>query len=219
MISVRKSPNMMSTTGRIPVIAAPSARPVMPGSEMGVSSTRSGPNSCTSPLSTLNGWPASATSSPSTNTVGSRRSSSTSASFTAWPNDSWRVPTASSVGEDILGHLARVGEGRVQGVGHGVRDLGLDLLPHAVDRGVVAEPRGEQLDRVAVRDPQLLLLLLAVVGAVDVADVVAVVAVGRGQEERRAVAAARPLYRTRGRPVHRDHVLPVDLLRGDAERL
>ena len=31
MISVRKSPNMMSTTGRRPVIAAPTPRPVKPG--------------------------------------------------------------------------------------------------------------------------------------------------------------------------------------------
>ena len=83
MIKVRKSPNMMSTTGRIPVIAAPRPTPVIPGSEIGESITRSGPNSSTRPDSTLNGVPASATSSPMTNTVGSRRSSSRSASFTA----------------------------------------------------------------------------------------------------------------------------------------
>ena len=41
MISVEKSPNMMSTTGRNPVIAAPTPMPVNPGSEIGVSSTRS----------------------------------------------------------------------------------------------------------------------------------------------------------------------------------
>src|SRR5437763_1365983 len=83
MISVRKSPNMMSTTGRIPVIAAPSASPVIPGSEIGESITRSGPNSSTSPDITLKGVPASATSSPMTYTVGSRRNSSASASLTA----------------------------------------------------------------------------------------------------------------------------------------
>ena len=74
---------MMSTTGRIPVIAAPSPIPVMPASEMGESSTRSGPNSSTSPDVTLNGVPASATSSPMRKTAGSRRSSSASASLTA----------------------------------------------------------------------------------------------------------------------------------------
>ncbi len=88
-----KSPNMMSTTGRMPVIAAPSPIPVMPASEIGESSTRSGPNSSTRPESTLNGVPASATSSPSTNTVESRRSSSASASFTACASEISRVPT------------------------------------------------------------------------------------------------------------------------------
>ena len=57
MISVRKSPNMMSTTGRMPVIAAPSPSPVIPASEIGESMTRSGPNSSTSPARTLNGVP------------------------------------------------------------------------------------------------------------------------------------------------------------------
>ena len=42
MTRVRKSPNMMSTTGRIPVIAAPTASPVIPASEIGESITRSG---------------------------------------------------------------------------------------------------------------------------------------------------------------------------------
>ena len=48
---------MMSTTGRSPVIAAPTPSPVMPGSEIGESRTRSVPNSSTSPASTLNGVP------------------------------------------------------------------------------------------------------------------------------------------------------------------
>ena len=60
---------MMSTTGRSPVIAAPTPRPVIPASEIGESSTRSGPNSSTRPASTLNGVPASATSSPRMNTA------------------------------------------------------------------------------------------------------------------------------------------------------
>src|SRR5438270_10068699 len=83
MTSVRKSPNMMSTTGRSPVIAAPIPRPVMPGSEIGESSTRSVPNSSTRPASTLKGVPASATSSPITKTASSRRSSSVRASLIA----------------------------------------------------------------------------------------------------------------------------------------
>jgi hypothetical protein len=54
-----------------------------PGSEIGVSITRSGPNSSTRPDSTLNGVPASATSSPIRKIVGSRRISSAIASLTA----------------------------------------------------------------------------------------------------------------------------------------
>src|SRR5437879_10373142 len=108
MARVMKSPNMMSTTGRIPAMAAPTASPVMPASEMGESMTRAGPNSSTRPDSTLNGVPASATSSPMMNTVGSRRSSSASASFTACAN-------VISLSEDIFGHLARVGERRGEG--------------------------------------------------------------------------------------------------------
>src|SRR2546426_1087568 len=96
MVKVRKSPNMMSTTGRMPVIAAPSARPGIPGSEIGESSTRSVPNSSTSPASTLNGVPASATSSPITKIDGSRRISSRKASLTAWASVSSRVPWATS---------------------------------------------------------------------------------------------------------------------------
>src|ERR1700674_5694278 len=76
MIKVRKSPNMISTTGRSPVIAAPTPIPVKPGSDIGVSTTRSLPNSSTSPDNTLNGVPASATSSPRTQTRESRRISS-----------------------------------------------------------------------------------------------------------------------------------------------
>src|SRR5687768_191535 len=81
-----KSPNMISTTGRIPVMAAPTPIPLMPASEIGESITRWVPNSPTSPDNTLNGVPASATSSPMINTVGSRRISSDSASLIAWLN-------------------------------------------------------------------------------------------------------------------------------------
>ncbi len=42
---------MISATGRIPVMAAPIARPRMACSEIGVSQIRSGPNSSNSP-----GW-------------------------------------------------------------------------------------------------------------------------------------------------------------------
>src|ERR1700751_631758 len=106
MVKVMKSPNMMSTTGRNPVIAAPTAIPVNPASEIGVSSTLSLPNSSTSPESTLNGVPASATSSPMMQTVRSRRISSASASRIACAKVNSRLEFS---GIDVLVHLVRTG--------------------------------------------------------------------------------------------------------------
>src|SRR4029453_12014564 len=80
-----KSPNIISTTGRIPVMAAPTPMPLMPASDMGESITRFVPNSFARPESTLNGVPASATSSAMINTRRSRRISSANASLMAWP--------------------------------------------------------------------------------------------------------------------------------------
>src|SRR6266498_5653390 len=158
MTSVMKSPNMMSTTGRMPVIAAPRPRPVIPASEIGESMIRSEPNSSTSPESTLNGVPASATSSLITNTVGCRGSSSVSASLTAWASEISRIPSCSfgssrTLGVDMLVHLPRVGERRL----HGALDRGGDLLLHlavdALQLGGVGhpaprEPGGVKRDRV-----------------------------------------------------------------------
>src|SRR5581483_9514511 len=151
MTRVRKSPNMMSTTGRIPVIAAPTPSPVIPASEIGESSTRSGPNSCTRPERTLNGVPASATSSPTTNTDGSRRSSSASAALFACANV--------SSGIDVLGHLARVGEGRVEREREPLLDLGSRLVRDPaqlvrVGELLLLQPPAEQRERVAVAAPQ-----------------------------------------------------------------
>src|SRR5919199_4269998 len=183
MTSVMKSPNMMSTTGRMPVIAAPRPMPEIPASEIGESRIRWAPNSSTRPESTLNGVPASATSSPRMKTVGSRRSSSASASFTACDRVSRRVvgSTTVALGEDMLVHLARVGIGRRERELDGCVDLHLHLVANLLERrfldAVVLEPRAEERDRVAFAAPLRFLFLRAVVGAVDVADVVAVEAI------------------------------------------
>ena len=63
--SVMKSMNMISSTGRSPDWAAPTATPVIAASLIGVLSTRSVPNSSASPAVAVYG-PPSATSSPST---------------------------------------------------------------------------------------------------------------------------------------------------------
>jgi hypothetical protein len=85
MASVMKSTYMNSATGRAPAIAAPAASAAIASSEMGVSRTRSAPNSSTRPRVTPKTPPPpqTATSSPITNTRESRRISSRSASFSA----------------------------------------------------------------------------------------------------------------------------------------
>ena len=73
---------MISATGRIPVAAAPVAKPTMAASEMGVFRTRSGPNRsrrpCVAPYA-----PPDPTSSPRQNTRSSRSIASLSASAIA----------------------------------------------------------------------------------------------------------------------------------------
>src|SRR5581483_10811603 len=207
----------------MPVIAAPTPRPVMPASELGESTTRSAPNSSTSPDSTVNGVPASATSSPSTNTVGSRRSSSASASLIAWANVNVRVPVATTLGEDILVHLARVGVRGGERKGEAALDLGARLVldpPEVVGRRDLLrlEPHAVQRDRIAVVAPEPLLVLRAVVRPVDVADVVAVVAIRVREQERRPAARACTRDQLRRLAVHGANVLPVHLAALDPER-
>src|SRR6476469_9877685 len=136
---------MMSTTGRMPVIAAPTPIPAMPASEIGESITRLVPNSFTSPDSTLNGVPASATSSPMMNTVGSRRISSAIARLTACAKV--------SSGIDVLRHLRRVRVRRVERELHARLDLRARLVGDAhevVRRGelLLLEPAPEDRERV-----------------------------------------------------------------------
>src|SRR5678816_904173 len=194
MMMPRKSPNMMSTIGRMPVIAAPTPRPVKPASEIGVSMMRSLPNSSMRPVSTLNVVPASATSSPMRTTVGSRRISSAIASLIASPNVNSRTAVAVS-GIDVLVHLAGVRIRRVHGEVHGtvhfLDQLFLNLVERrAIDDAVGHQPLAVQCNRVTLRDPVLLLRLRTVVRARDIADVVAVIAIRDALEERRPLEPA-----------------------------
>src|SRR5262245_51725572 len=215
---------MMSTTGRMPVMAAPTPIPVIPASEIGESITRSGPNSSTSPLSTLKGVPASATSSPMMKTDWSRRSSSASASLTASPKVSSRTSPASTsvcstLGVDMLIDLAGIREvGGERELDAGLH-VGRRLLGQTrkLVRGRCAhidQPGAEPCDRVALRLPGVL-LLPGPVRPIDVADVMTRVAVGVAEQEARTPAAARALDRP-GRPFEDgSYVLAVHLLGGD----
>src|SRR6516162_3850690 len=108
---------------------------------MGVSMIRCVPNSCTSPVSVLNGWPASATSSPMRNTRGSRRISSAIASRTASPYVSSRTATS---GVDMLVHLARLRVGRGQRVLHAAVDLCLHVGEDTLEGALIHEPVGRE---------------------------------------------------------------------------
>src|SRR5579864_9443879 len=174
---------MISTTGRSPVIAAPTPMPVNPGSEIGVSMMRDFPNSSTIPERTLNGVPASATSSPITKTLGSRRISSEMASRTASAIVNSRTATS---GIHVLPHFVDAGIRRLQSKVHRRGDfrfgLRLDFIELRLGRNLLAQqPVGKNLDRVALALPALLFLLGTVVFATDVADVMAVVAIRVGQ--------------------------------------
>ena len=74
---------MISATGRRPVMAAPIAAPAIACSEIGVSHTRSGPNSESRPVVVLNTPSAAPMSSPRQTTAGSRRISRAMPSATA----------------------------------------------------------------------------------------------------------------------------------------
>ena len=80
--SVRKSMNMISSTGRLPDWAAPIETPQIAASLIGVLITRSVPNSSARPAVTVYG-PPSATSSPITSTSSSARIASASVALTA----------------------------------------------------------------------------------------------------------------------------------------
>ena len=73
MATVRKSLNMSSAMGLRPVAALPTAAPMMAPSEIGVSRTRSGPNSSIMPALTPKQPPKAPTSSPNRSTLGFSR--------------------------------------------------------------------------------------------------------------------------------------------------
>src|ERR1022692_4827874 len=209
MVRVMKSPNMMSTTGRIPVMAAPTATPVKPASEIGVSTTRPAPNSSTNPERTLKGVPASATSSPKMQTWESRRISSASASRTACANVSSRS------GIDVLLHFVHAGIGCGDGEFHRRLHHCAHFGPNSIERSGVSvalleQPLRQDLDRISLGLPMLLFLLRAVIFAIDVAHVMPAVAVSIGLQERRSLAGPRSLHQPGRDFIHRAHVLPVD---------
>src|SRR5438309_8160023 len=206
---------MMSTTGRKPVIAAPTPIPVKPASEMGVSIPRSAPNSSTSPDKTLNGVPASATSSPKTHTRESRRISSASASRMACANVSSLVATS---GINVLVHLvwSRIWRGnrKLHRRLHLRPYFFLDFLQLSFIRKLLLDkPFGKVLDRIPLRLPFLLFLFRTVILAIDVAHVVSRVAICLANQKRGAIALPRAINKSLCGRVNRSHILSIHAFR------
>src|SRR5690348_702164 len=211
---------MISTTGRSPVIAAPTPMPVNPGSEIGVSITRDFPNSSTIPERTLNGVPASATSSPMMNTLGSRRISSDSASRTASAIVNSRTATS---GINILPHLIRSRIRGLQSKGDCRVNFRFRLRLNFVELRLRPEffaeqPLAQDRDRIAFGPPLLFFLLGAVIFAAHVADMVPVIPVRIAQEKRRPISRARLFDHVACHRVHRADVLPVHAFRRNPKR-
>src|SRR5581483_9672345 len=150
----------------MPIRAAPVAPPTMAVSDSGMSITRQGPNSSWKPSVTLNAPPYTPTSSPSTNTRGSRRIS-------------WRNPSEIACRYVFSGiarrpspvvrrvELVRRGEHAVEQGGRVRQRRGLGALHRLVDQplhpggelalalvrehAVLVQPAAEALDRVPPR--------------------------------------------------------------------
>src|SRR5436309_2059824 len=193
----------------MPIIAAPMAAPTMAISEIGVSMTRSWPNSSDRPSVTVKPPPkppGTPRSSPSRKTEGSARIATRSASRSASVMLMRRVPEACSVGESGIFRITNapsVGEhvvqalvGRRLGARHSERHRLFDFrLTGTLDPfqfalallEFVEELSAEQVHRVALA-PLLELLLAAVVACV--AARVALVAVGLVLQQRRPFTGA-----------------------------
>src|SRR5438105_480090 len=203
-----KSSYMISTIGRMPIIAAPMPRPVMAISEIGVLRIRSGPNSSSMPTLTFCEPPCSPMSSPMRKTSGSWRIACDITSRTASRYDNLGI----HVVPELLGRRVGAAAGELDGVER-------DLLRALVVRGELVvrdrEALAQLVDRILRRAGLVVLLFGAVL--LRVADVVRRQAVGVDEQEDRAVAGAGELGRLLRRLVDGLHVLAVGLDRVHAE--
>ena len=195
-------------------MAAPTASPVKPASEIGVSSTRSLPNSSTRPERTLKGVPASATSSPMMQTVLSRRISSASASRIACANVSSRSVRACLRHTRPRPLRRRVGYGAAIGEVDRLLHLRLQAPPALepaprIGEILLDQPLPKIRDRIPLRLPLLFFLLGAVIFAIDVAHVMSVIAIGIAEQKSGTVAVAGAIHQALRNAVHSAHVLPI----------
>src|SRR3954452_25438104 len=199
--SVRKSSYMISTTGRIPAIAAPMPAPTIAISEIGVLRTRSAPNSSRRPCVTAIEPPISAMSSPMMKTSSSLRIACCNASRTASRYVISGIDVLQGVFGLRVGAVLREFERRV--------DDRVRLLVERLEL-VVAQPEAVAQERDRIVLGRVLAVLLRPVD-LRVADEVAVHALRLDVEEHRAVAGACVLECLVRGVEHRLHVLAVDL--------
>src|SRR5512143_1353964 len=217
-----KSENSISATGRRPFIAIPIAMPRMPPSFSGVSITRSGPNRRSNPSVARKTPPSRPTSSPRTQTDGSRAISVASASLTALISVTSAIasPLPGEQGVALLGEVP--GNFRVDILEHARQRNGrralrrLDRPAHGLLRSLLLggrvfeqaptlEKRGESPDR-ALPTPGRHLLF----GPVDrrvVGGRVRPEAVGERFDQRAPLPGPRPVQRVRDHLANRQHVV------------
>src|SRR5512140_1583849 len=145
-----KSENSISATGRSPFIAIPIAIPTIPSSFRGVSITRSGPNRRSNPSGARKTPPSRPTSSPRTQTDGSRAISVASASLIALISVTSAIasPLPCEQGVALLGEvpwdfrvdiLEHAGHRKGGGASHRLDRGAYDLLRSRLLRGRVLE--------------------------------------------------------------------------------
>src|SRR4029079_19639879 len=216
--SVTKSENCSSSTGFIPVIAAPTAAPAIPSSLIGVSITRSGPNLWNRSPETPNAPPYPPTSSPNRKTRSSACIACARPSRIASAYDSSRVPASgatSSVGIDVASQLGRIRIGACLGEFQRIVDRPLRGL---LDREQFGFGEAAMRDQLALEAANRILVapgLDFLLAAIEVAIAFGVPAqpIGLAFEQGRAAAAAGELDR---RPCRRDDGGQVVAVDGDS---
>src|SRR5512135_177292 len=228
-----KSENSISATGRRPFIAIPIAIPTIPVSFSGVSITRSDPNRRSNPSVARKTPPSRPTSSPRTQTDGSRAISVASASLTALISVTSAIASLlpGEQGVALLGEVP--GNFRVDILEHAGQRNGRRSLPrldrpsHGLLRSLLLggrvleqappfEEHGESPDRILPAPGRHLLF-----GPVDrrvVGGRVRPEAVGERLDQRAPFPGPRPVHRVRDHLADRQNVVAVDADAGKAVR-
>src|SRR5271170_2595116 len=210
--------------GRVPAIAAPTAAPTKPASDMGVLRTRTGPNLSMRPLVAPNALRI--TSSPITKVSGSRSISSTSAELIAWMKLICGIVAASLVGVDVVGYFGDIGQLALAREFDRILEFGGGFLIDAIEFGLVDLPAADE--KLLIPDDGAFELpgldfrgrtIRALAEERCLAHHVPFPAVGFAFEERGTLAGARACDRLAGEAENFHHIVTVDDETGDVVAL